>query len=227
MRVYMFDVDETLTESRSTADSEMISLLYKLLDNNIVAIVSGSSVDQINKQLPIKHKNLILFPVCASEMYINDELIYRRNIENKERIFDAIRKATTGFYTSDDCIDNRVCQITFSALGKDAPIDLKKLWDPDKSKRMVIVERLKSMLPDFDITIGGLSSIDITNKGINKSYAVNKLVEMGYNKKNMLFVGDALFEGGNDNVMTKTGITCIQVNNVDDTKKIIIGLLNE
>ena len=70
--------------------------------------------------------------------------------------------------------------------------------------------------------MGGTTSIDITKTGIDKAYGINKLKEiLNINISEMLFIGDALFEGGNDFPARKTGIDCIQVRDPEETKRII------
>ena len=39
--------------------------------------------------------------------------------------------------------------------------------------------------------------------------------------QDILFIGDALFEGGNDYPVRKTGVDCIQVRDAEETKRII------
>ena len=41
----------------------------------------------------------------------------------------------------------------------------------------------------------------------------------------MLFVGDALYPGGNDNAVLKTGVNAISVTGPKETKKIIRSLI--
>ena len=41
----------------------------------------------------------------------------------------------------------------------------------------------------------------------------------------MLFVGDALFPGGNDSPVKRTGIKTIQVRDVDETKRVIEAIV--
>jgi hypothetical protein len=43
--------------------------------------------------------------------------------------------------------------------------------------------------------------------------------------KKMLFVGDALFPGGNDYAAKKTGIGCVRVYGPGDTEKLINELI--
>ena len=74
--------------------------------------------------------------------------------------------------------------------------------------------------------IGGTTSIDITRRGVNKAYGIHKLEQ--YLKipiDRMVFVGDALFYGGNDYPAKTTGVDCISVTGPEETKKLIEGWL--
>jgi hypothetical protein len=46
------------------------------------------------------------------------------------------------------------------------------------------------------ISLGGETSFDIVIEGNDKSYAIDRLLNEGF--KELVFLGDALFEGGND-----------------------------
>jgi len=118
--------------------------------------------------------------------------------------------------------ENRGSQLTFSALGQKAPLRFKRKWDPDQQKRLRIRKLLRTQLPDFEISIGGTTSIDVTRKGVNKTLCVKKLKErLGVERKDMLFAGDALFRGGNDYIMKSSGIKCILVSGPKETKELI------
>ena len=119
-------------------------------------------------------------------------------------------------------IENRGTQITFSALGQRAPLPLKGKWNRDSDIRPKITQALKKLLPDFEVREGGLTSIDVTKKGIDKGYAVRRLMKiLRMRKEDLVFIGDALFPGGNDYSVKKTGILCVRVSNPDETKEVI------
>ena len=226
----IFDLDDTLTPSKSSMDDEMALLISELLKKHTVAVVSGGDIKQFEKQFVSKlsNKNILMFPTNATKMYDGDmNLIYEETLENKPKIFDAFKLSCKGFGISwdKDILEDRGSQVTFSALGQDAPLELKSKWDPDVSKRKVIADRLRGLLPEFNITIGGTTSVDVTKKGIDKAYSLVKLYEMGFKKEDMLFIGDALFVGGNDYPMKEAGIRCVSVSSVEDTKSIIRGLI--
>jgi hypothetical protein len=70
--------------------------------------------------------------------------------------------------------------------------------------------------------LGGSTSIDVTLPGIDKAYGIRKLRDvLGVSIADMLYVGDALFPGGNDYPARETGATCIQVRDPDETKRVI------
>ena len=148
---------------------------------------------------------------------------------DKKEIYNAFGKAIpeSGIPVSDpygkvDILEDRDGQVTFSGLGQEAPLEVKKVWDPDEVKRKKIVEILKKYIPQFEIRIGGATSIDITRTGINKAYAIKKIEEyLKVDKMDILFLGDALFPGGNDETARDAGVECIQVSGPEETREIL------
>ena len=125
-----------------------------------------------------------------------------------------------------DIIEDRGSQITFSALGQNAPIALKEDWDRDGSKKELLRRNLSILLPNLEVRKGGSTSIDITAQGMDKAFGVEKLRE--YSSKEigeLLFIGDRLEFGGNDYPVLKTGIQTKKVSSWEDTLEIINDLL--
>ncbi len=123
-------------------------------------------------------------------------------------------------------IEERGSQITFSALGQAAPLDLKKAWDPDLRKRKLIKADLEALLPDVDIGIGGTTSVDVLPKGFSKAEGLKKLLaELHLLPADLIFVGDALFPGGNDNSVLQAGFDTLQVDGTAGAERIIEGWL--
>ena len=109
-------------------------------------------------------------------------------------------------------IEDRGSQITFSALGQEAPLAEKEGWDPDRTEAPEDRGRPQSQAPCFDIRIGGTTSVDITRRGVNKAYGIHKLEErLKIPIDKIVFVGDELMYGGNDFPAKSTGVDCIQV----------------
>ena len=237
-KLIIFDLDGTLAKSKSPIDQEMAELLKSLLDVAQVSIISGGDWPQFQKQV-LDHlpknslfQKLSILPTCGTKFYqYKDDWkeLYEENftVEEKKQILESLNEAIKNSKlkikkTWGEQIEDRGSQITFSALGQEAPLAEKKGWDDDFAKRKKIVEPLKKSLKDFSIGMGGTTSIDITKPGIDKAYGINKLKEiLNIEIPEMLFVGDALFEGGNDYPARSTGAKCIQVRDPEETKRII------
>jgi phosphomannomutase len=237
-KLIVFDLDGTLAESKSAVDSEMSGLLHDLLAIVKVAVISGGDWPQFEKQLVSKlpHDALLtqlsLLPTCGTKFYqYTDDWkkLYEEDFTGNERetIFSALNKA---LIEADykvarvwgEAIEDRGSQITFSALGQHAPLDEKDKWDPDHSKRKKIKAILDTYIPNFSVRIGGSTSIDITKPGIDKAYGIGKLRDLLHvSLKEMIYIGDALFPGGNDYPAEKAGVDCIPVKSTDDTKRVI------
>lgn len=123
-------------------------------------------------------------------------------------------------------IEDRGSQITFSALGQQAPILAKSQWDPDFAKRRIIQADLRERLPGLSINMGGATSIDVTRAGVDKAYALKKLAaESGIALDAMIFVGDAIFPGGNDYPAKELGLDTVSVCDPEHTLWVIAKIL--
>jgi phosphomannomutase len=234
----VFDLDGTLAASKSAIDAEMSTLLGTLLDVVRVAIISGGAFPQFGEQV-LAHlpsgahlENLSLLPTCGTRFLQYEKRwkqLYSEDLSEtqKQKIIGALNEAVTasGFRAKQlwgDQIEDRGSQITYSALGQQAPLEEKKTWDPDFSKRKKIKALLDSSLAEFSVSLGGTTSIDVTLPGIDKAYGIRKLRDiLNIPIQEMIYVGDALFPGGNDAPARETGAVCIQVRDPDETKRVI------
>jgi HAD superfamily hydrolase (TIGR01484 family) len=237
-RLIVFDLDGTLAESKSPLDAALAGLLEDLLAIVRVAVISGGAWPQFETQLlpglspGSRLGELFLLPTCGTRLYVFDDawrLESSEDFTRKERaaIMEALRTTARELRLDDlpqwgDRIEDRGGQITLSALGQQAPLDVKKAWDPDLAKRRSLQARLMQLIPGFGVQIGGSTSIDVTRKGVDKAYGLKKLRDrLGIPTRGMIFVGDALFPGGNDHPAIGTGAVCIAVANPRDTKLVI------
>ena len=124
-------------------------------------------------------------------------------------------------------LEDRGAEIAFSALGQQAPLDAKEFWHREhEGARDDLRNALVKNLPDFSVTEGGLTTIQITRKGITKAYGIKRLSELtSIPIAQMLYVGDALEEGGNDAVVKDTGVPTHQVFGPEETAGLITSLL--
>ncbi|MEO8795368.1 MAG: HAD-IIB family hydrolase [Daejeonella sp.] len=237
-KLIIFDLDGTLAQSKTAIDTEMGTHLSRLLNTARVAIISGGDWPQFQKQvlnhLPSGYptNKLFILPTCGTKFYQYKDgwkQLYAENFsdEEKTRIISELRQAIqeSGIdiqKTWGEQIEDRGSQITFSALGQQAPLEEKKDWDTDFAKRKKIKVILEKSLKNFSVVMGGSTSIDITKPGIDKAYGIQKLRQiLEIEISEMIFIGDALFKGGNDHPARKTGVACIQVNNPEETKRVV------
>ena len=246
-KVLIFDLDGTLAESKQQLSEEMSDLLEELITRGyILAVISGGSYEQFNNQfisslgfLPAHYESLFILPTSGASLYkynLNKWIkIYSHDLngDEKNKIIKILEKAVkdSGYWIESSAgtlIEDRDTQISYSGLGQQASIKDKKEWDPDQNKRKQIIEKIKEELSGFDIKMGGMTTIDITKKGINKALGIKELSKLlNISVNDMVFIGDALYPGGNDESARDSGIDCVFVEGVEDTKRYIKELLNK
>jgi phosphomannomutase len=231
-----FDLDDTLAPSKSSLDPGMASLLAELLALVPVCVISGGQFGQFESQLiaglpataaPLFGR-LHLLPTCGTQYYRYEDgwkLQYAENLttEQKDVALAAVERSARelGLWereTWGPILEDRGSQITFSALGQDAPVDAKKAWDPTGARKESLRAMVAPLLPELEVRSGGSTSIDITRKGIDKAYGMRKLADLtGIALARMLFVGDRLDPGGNDYPVKAMGVRTHAVTGWHDT----------
>jgi phosphomannomutase len=188
MKHIFLDLDNTVTESRGKISLDMYNELSKHQD---VCIVSGASREQILKQIG----TLKCFILAQNG---NDTDIWKKELTNDER--EEIMSHINQFGDNHpDKIEDRGCQISYSFTGHNAPIELKKSFDPTGEKRQNILTTYPLESETIEVKIGGTTCLDYYPKGFNKGSNVAKFINcMQWDKVDCLYIGDALFKGGND-----------------------------
>ncbi|PAV69383.1 hypothetical protein WR25_24099 [Diploscapter pachys] len=217
--------------------------LADLLGVAHVAVISGGDWPQFQKQvasrLPARAdlSKLWLMPTTGTKLYVHRDgawqTVYAELFDDatKAKILKAFDESleATGFVpekTWGERIEDRGSQITFSALGQEAPVAEKEHWDPKFEKRKVIQADLKQRLPGLSINMGGATSIDITQEGVDKAYGLKKLRdESGIPLDAMMFIGDAIFPGGNDYPAKELGLDTVRVRDPEETISVITAIV--
>lgn len=241
-KVIAFDLDGTLAPSKSALPDLIAEQIRELLSHKQVCVISGGKFAQFEIQLignlqadsALLH-NLHIMPTCGTRYLRFDDVtnnwkqLYAEDIEesDKKKIIEALEKGIDelGYREAKpwgDLIEDRGSQITFSALGQEAPVDAKEEWDPDGSKKLKLRNFVADLIPQFEVRAGGSTSIDITKLGIDKAYGMHKLMDaLSVTAEEILFVGDRLSEGGNDYPVKAMGIDCVEVESWKDTKLVV------
>lgn len=239
----VFDLDGTLAESKRPLSAEMATTLSRLLAVVDVAVISGGDWPQFDRQvasrLPVNaaRERLWLMPTTGTKLYrfVDDawRAIYAELFDDAEKasIRAAFDRALSEAGLADERIwgeriEDRGSQITFSGLGQDAPLEAKEGWDPDRSKRTAIQKTLSASLPGLSINLGGTTSIDVTRAGVDKGYGLKRLSkECGVPLAGMLFLGDAIYPGGNDYPAAELGIDTVRVRDVAETAAVMSAII--
>ncbi|WRS29545.1 HAD-IIB family hydrolase [Actinomycetaceae bacterium MB13-C1-2] len=235
-KLVAFDLDDTLAPSKSPLPEPMATALRRLLDVGEVAVISGGALPQFRLQLldnlgasADELSRLHLLPTCGTQYLRFDqgklEEVYAHHLSKQQRdeaiqvLADAANEL--GLWEAapwGDIIEDRGSQITFSALGQKAPLDAKRAWDPTGEKKSSLVAKVAPLLPELEVRGGGSTSVDITAKGIDKAYGMNALLGItGYDKNQMLFIGDRLDPGGNDYPVRAAGWPTFAVDSWQET----------
>lgn len=239
-KLVAFDLDGTLAESKQALDDEMAALLARLSHVAEVCVISGGDWPQFEKQVVSRLTDAAdkarfwIMPTTGTKLYRFEDGVWACKYadlfsdEERAHIVAELRASIDrlGFTPEQvwgEQIEDRGSQITFSALGQEAPLKPKEEWDPRQEKRRRIQADLQPRLPEVSVRIGGATSIDITRKGVDKAYGMERLATLsGIAKSEMLFFGDALYEGGNDAPVRETaGIDSVQVYSVGETKRAV------
>ena len=241
-KLIVFDLDGTLAPSKSSLAPQTAGLLRDLLGMMKVAVISGGAWAQFEKQLLTDLPkgsllaNLSLLPTCGTKFFEYDGRwteLYSEDLstEQKKKIVDSLDKAAeqAGYRAKKvwgEVIEDRGSQVTYSALGQQAPLSEKEKWEADFSKRKKITAILENLIPEFSVRMGGATSIDVTKPGIDKAYGIGKLRDtLHLSLKEMIYIGDALFPGGNDYPAEEAGVASIPVKGPDDTNVAIKTIL--
>ncbi|MDO4241258.1 MAG: HAD-IIB family hydrolase [Microbacteriaceae bacterium] len=247
-KLIAFDLDDTLAPSKSRVPDEILELLARLLAHTNVAVISGGNIGQFQAQLlaPLVEQEideaslerLHLLPTCGTHYELRQNgawhTLYREVLSETDRAaaLQALEKRARelGLWeheTWGEILEDRGSQVTFSALGQNAPVQAKAAWDPSGEKKNKLAAAVQQDLPHLAVRSGGSTSVDITRQGIDKAYGMQKLAtQTGIDLSEMLFVGDRLDPAGNDYPVLRLGVTCHAVHSWQDTATFLHELLS-
>jgi len=206
MTIYVFDMDGTLTPPRQPMTKEFAESFLKWQKTHKSYIATGSDMKKVEEQLPdfIINSFTGLYTSMGNVLTAKGNIVYQNNFTPDDKLFTILKnfrnqtKYTGQLYSN--YIEERIGMINFSVLGRDCPYSAREQyssWDKDNREREKIAEILRSEFPDYEISVGGSISIDITPKGYGKGQIARHLRKQ-YPDEEIMFFGDKTFKGGND-----------------------------
>ncbi len=243
--IYLFDVDGTLTPAKSKIDDAFAKEFLSWMSNKEVYIVSGGSfvrlIDQLG--LDIIDKVCGVFACMGNIFYqkrdqINPhrvsewDIIYENNFVAPRNLHRSLNSyvAKSDYHTkTGKHYEVRVGMMNFSIVGRNADKEQRlqyEQYDLETGERKRITDRLRKKYPELEFVIGGAVSIDIFNKGNDKSQIIDRYFKESLTGNQIHFVGDRIPYPGNDNALavrlqsSENGHT-YEVDSWEDTSKLL------
>lgn len=209
---FFFDLDNTLTPSKSLILPEHAPILKQLSSRADVIVVSGHGEADIRSHLTeALHGHFHALGQNGNRAVTKDgKVLWNHSLTKEQReatlVFTAKARAYLNYTVRDenDIVEDRDSQIAFSLIGHHEDKAKKDAFDPRHEIRFKLLKDLASDVEALnragvEVRIGGTTNLDFFEYGKNKGYNVNVFIEtMGWNKENCIYIGDALFPGGND-----------------------------
>ena len=240
----LFDLDDTLAPPHAPISDAIAQKIKALCDRIPVGVVSAAPfarmIRDVIRQLPpdIRINNFYVFADNGAHVRIWDNSEWRSvylrtiSVDQKTQLRKAVLKAIqeSGVLADAPVTGQRIVErdagISVAALGTDAPEQQRTNWDPDGKKLELLRTTIEKALPDWNVSSGSLTSVDISPKHISKAAAVWWLADhVHVPPAAILYVGVAHNSGSNDHPVMATGVTSRQTKNVAETLSIMDEIL--
>ena len=216
-RIFIFDVDGTLTPSRQPMTKEFREFFQQWVKKNRFYLVTGSDLPKLQEQMDFMDIEAEgIFTCCGNQFWrpdpsivnISAELIYDNKFEPPKDLIEYLEeqlKTSKYFTRCGNHIEDRGSMVNFSIVGRDCTLRERENyfeWDNKMKERQKIAQGIVSGWSDLDAVIGGQISIDIYPKGKDKSQILEHIEDENSipfgEPAEYIFIGDRTEESGND-----------------------------
>ncbi|MBV9159858.1 MAG: HAD-IIB family hydrolase [Candidatus Kaiserbacteria bacterium] len=238
-KYFFFDLDKTLTKSRSPMEPDHQELFDRLCSEREVVVVSGGNREQIREQVTPRFDKRY-WTLAQSGNHAIDKSgqdLWNEELDTEQiaATFDFIESLKKYFNIAvkdpNDLVENRGAQISYSVIGFHEDSEKKYAFDPDDSKRQAALAALPEELQrlteaGIEVTPAGTTTYNFIEAGKHKGFNIKRLLDRnGWSFDECVYVGDALFPGGNDE--TVIGVVPTKaVTGPDDTFAFIKEMLS-
>jgi phosphomannomutase len=203
--LFVFDIDSTLTPPRQPMEPGFADGFLAFCRAHKVYLVSGSDRGKIDAQVPARVIEACagLFTSAGSEYESGGKVIYHHDHEFPDELVDALAELVERSaypVRMGRHIEYRTGSLNASSVGRNAGRAERHaylVWDQAHNERARMCREIERRFPDYEATIGGEISIDVSPVGWNKS-RVMIILEHNHGNEPVTFVGDAIYPGGND-----------------------------
>lgn len=235
--VFIFDKDGTITPPNEPMTEDFSKVFQEFLRNHHSIILTARDFSACEVQILSMIgtgdllKNCTLACSNGTEIY---ESVWEQWTWKKTSILPgniresdpAIKRALTilrEFFERPDIVfEYRSDGMgTFVCIPRSSSSETRKNFDPDKTKRLQAIEKIKNLFPDsYEIIPGGQTSIDLSL--MNKKHGLEHIIHhFSLQKTDIVYFGDS-FENGNDTpILDLQDITTVAVEDEKTTLRIL------
>lgn len=232
-KLLCFDLDGTLTQHRSPLEKENRNLLDKLSKKYKIIMVGAGNAPRIYEQMGEYPIDIIAnYGMQESKMIDGKFTIIREEKSNPDKAYFiekiAYLRQKYGYteFKGETVEFHSTGMVTFPLLGTKAEIKDKIAFDPTREKRKVLYPEVLELFPEYTVFIGGSSSFDFTAKKYNKYDAIMTYAKAnGYQKEEILYIGDDFGDGGGDSHIRLGGMDYIEITDYRKTAEALAFLL--
>ena len=203
MKIYIFDMDGTLTPARQPMTPDFSRRFLPWLKSHLAYLAAGSNYEKVTEQLPpdavaafsgIYSSMGNVYHQKGLEVYRNEIVLKKEFLQTLERFRrnTAYQGKLYGNY-----LELRPGMLNFSVLGRNCPFAERTKyneWDSLHHERENIARELNEKFPEYETSVGGKISLDIVTKGCGKSQIARRGREMCASHK-IIFIGDSTEKG--------------------------------
>jgi len=201
MTAFVFDVDGTLTPSRSKMDSAFQAWFLGFQSTHDTYLVTGSdydkTVEQVGWQIIASAK--MLFNCCGNEVRKGTDLIYQAEWKPEMDLLAELESLLTQSkfkLRTGNHVELRTGSINFSVIGRNCDREQRQQYidyDLKSGERESLAIRLAATFPELEFAVAGETGMDIYPQGKNKSQIL-----VWFEERPVMFFGDKTQPGGND-----------------------------
>ena len=200
-RLFIFDVDGTLTPSRQKMDMEFQKYFMDFCEDNFVYLITGSDREKTLEQVGIDIYYMAdrVYNCSGNHVFEQSKEVYRTDwkLPDNAAFFLLDKLADSSFHRkTGNHLEERPGTVNFSIVGRKCNLEERMMyreWDDHENERRVIAEAFNSRFPDIEALVAGETGIDIFPRGANKGQIWPDIRDFDVH-----FFGDKMEEGGND-----------------------------
>jgi phosphomannomutase len=203
MKHFLFDIDGTLTPSRSVIDPGFKEFFYDFCVDHSVSLVTGSDYPKVLEQLGSGIEQLSVKIFCCNGndvwfkgAHITENTVFTLDEEAYSWLQQVLEQSDFKHKTSKH-FEFRQGMLNFSVLGRAANKEERiayVTWDNNTNERHKIASKFNALFPKYSASLGGETGLDIYLKDKNKAQVLTWFSK----EDKFIFFGDGIFPTGND-----------------------------